>query len=293
MNTGSPNNSSFNKSSIIVSKAGYQPEKLSMLQKTYGVYRPVKGFNRFGKSIMGDTGEDRNRAYVEFINKELIQPLKRPKVPEAGYVPDDPLKWTVGCTKICNSSELLPKKQQYKDVTYHISNSPDYNKYYLQTDNISIKVPTEINRSAHQCPFLNMKAKYGAHSESKQGWVPREYTLTAANRGSVPYNIINYTMNPVSSAKSSDMMNKTLNNKKKGVAEFSDFTRPSYANFNKEYQQLLAENRNIFHNYNGIFSNLYDSAKKNGNICMPFRRSSGEVKDKEKHPTKEKHMTIN
>lgn len=281
MNTGSPKLSSFNKRSVIVAKKAFQPERLSLLQKSYGTYKPVNGFNRFRKSIIVDSGEDPNKAYVQFINRDLIQPLKRPTITEPSYIPDSPLKWTVGCTKKCNSPDLLPKKQQYIDVTYHKSNDSNYNKYYLQTDNISVKIPSEMSKSSDQCPFLNMKAKYGAHSESKQGWVPREYTHTVANRGSVPYNIINYTNNPVIGTKSSDMMNRTLNNKKKGVAAFSDYTRPSFPNFNKEYQQLLTENKNIFHNYNGIFSNLYDLAKKNGNIYIPFRRNYNDGKDKQ------------
>ena len=67
------------------------------------------------------------------------------------------------------------------------------------------------------------------------------------------------------------MLDRTLNNKKKGVAEFSDFTKPSHPNFNKEYQDLVAKDPKIFMRYKGIFSELYDSAWRNGNIYVPFR----------------------
>ena len=47
----------------------YKPPKLTQVQKNFGAFRPVKGFRRFGKGIIADTGEDPNRAYIEFLNK--------------------------------------------------------------------------------------------------------------------------------------------------------------------------------------------------------------------------------
>ena len=108
-----------NKNNISPLKNKYRPPKLSEVQKNFGVFRPVRGFRRFGKSIVADTGEDPNRAYVEFLNKDIIKPLYRPAPTEPQYVPDNPLKWTVGCTKKCNSPELLPKVEDEKKRLYN------------------------------------------------------------------------------------------------------------------------------------------------------------------------------
>ena len=253
----------------------YKPPKLTEVQKNFGAFRPVKGFRRFGKGIIADTGEDPNRAYIEFLNKDIVKPLYRPTPKEPQYVPDNPLKWSVGCTKKCNSPDLLPKIDPYRDYYYSPKKEEEVDKYlkhFIDTDHISIRVP-EISKSYDSSnSFLIRKANYGSHAESKAGWVPRTYDIeSVGNRNSVPYNIINNTDSNVSGAQRGTMLDRTLNNKKKGVAEFSDFTKPSHPNFNKEYQDLVAKDPKIFMRYKGIFSELYDSAWRNGNIYVPFR----------------------
>ena len=94
----------------------------------------------------------------------------------------------------------------------------------------------------------------------------------------VKYNILNNSDDSISSLKDDILMDTTANNKKKGVAEFEDFRNPSNPNFNQRYQKLIKENDHIFYNYKGVFSDLYDSAAKNGNIYMPFRRENDESK---------------
>ena len=273
-----------NKNNISPLKNKYRPPKLSEVQKNFGVFRPVRGFRRFGKSIVADTGEDPNRAYVEFLNKDIIKPLYRPAPTEPQYVPDNPLKWTVGCTKKCNSPELLPKVDPYKDYYYSKNTKEEVSKYlgnFLNTDHVIVRVP-ETSKSYEANSFLNRKAIYGAHAESKIGWVPRTYEIgSVGNRNSVSYNIINNNDTNVSGTKTGNMLDKTLNNKKKGVAEFSDFTKPSHPNFNKEYQDLIKKDPNIFCRYKGIFSELYDSAWRNGNIYVPFRADSEKNRKKD------------
>ena len=124
-----------------------------------------------------------------------------------------------------------------------------------------------------------MKRKYGSFAESESHWVHRVYKNgTIANRNSVNYNILNNSENNISGKREDALLDKNANHKKKGVAEFEDFRNPSNPNFNYRYQNLFKDNDKIFFNYKGVFSDLYDSAAKNGNIYMPFRREKDEFK---------------
>lgn len=94
------------------------------------------------------------------------------------------------------------------------------------------------------------------------------------NRSSVTYNILNNDSNSASGAIIVKMLDKKVTNKKKGVAEITDLTRPFHPNFNRNYKDYLNENPKIFNAYNGIFSHMYDAAHRNGNIVVPFRNST-------------------
>lgn len=266
-------------------KKAHNLPKLTKVQKTFGCYKPIKNGNRFLKDKIANTGEDPTQTFANFANKDLIHILKRdPLLIEPRYLPTNPLKWSMGCTKKCNSPLLLPKKQQFINYSYSSSSNPNYANHFISTDpvnRLSIKAFQINNNEANgQIPFLVMKSKYGSHSQSKLGWSAREDIHSVSNKSSVPFNIINWEKTPqiILRNASSNMFNKTLNNKKKGVAEFSDYTRLYNPNYNKEYRSLITENPKIFHQYNGIFSNLYDSAHKNGNIYIPFRRNASDIK---------------
>lgn len=254
--------------------------KLSPIQRTFGQYRPVKGFYRFGKDIIADTGEDANKAYVRFISKDMIKPLTRPTLKDPQYKPDinnNVLKWTVGCTKKCSHPEYLPKNDPYMNYHYACSSQDEIDKYkcnFLATDHIGIRVP-QINKTYDSNSFLHKKQQYGAHSETKCGWVPKRNSNTVGNRNSVPYNIINNNDYCISGAKSVGLLDRSVNNRKKGIAEFNDFARTSNPNFNEEYRKMYEKDGNVFMRYKGIFSELYDSAWKNGNIYLPFRKEGG------------------
>lgn len=255
--------------------------KLTMAQKTFGSYKPVKQANRFLKGMIANTGEDSIKTFSNFANKDLIQPLKRDSLfLKEKYIPTDPLKWSIGCTKKCNSALLLPKKKQLIDYTNASRNNPDYSSKFIPTDFVNILAIKASKSPSDGCSsFLDMKAKYGSHSQSKIGWSARDDVHSVSNKSSVPFNIINWEKTPeiILQNSSSNMFNKTLNHKKKGVAEFSDYTRLYNPNFNKEYQTLITENPKIFRQYNGIFSNLYDAAHRNGNIYIPFRRNASDI----------------
>ena len=65
-------------------------------------------------------------------------------------------------------------------------------------------------------------------------------------------------------------MNKTLNDRKKGIGEYADLTKTFRLNFNKDFAEKFKSNPFRFHKYTGIFSNMYDASHKNGNIIPPF-----------------------
>ena len=63
-------------------------------------------------------------------------------------------------------------------------------------------------------------------------------------------------------------------NKKKSVCEYSDLTRNFAIHLEKNYQKAIKDNPKRFLTYNGVFTYLYDASHRNGNISMPFRKSS-------------------
>jgi len=66
-------------------------------------------------------------------------------------------------------------------------------------------------------------------------------------------------------------MIKKITNKKKGITEIVDISKPFHPNFNKEYTKMYDHDKEVFKKYNGVFSNLYDSSHRNGNLVVPFR----------------------
>ena len=67
--------------------------------------------------------------------------------------------------------------------------------------------------------------------------------------------------------------------KKKGIGEYADLTKTFRVNLNKEFTQKINSNPYRFRKYKGIFSDMYDSSHKNGDIITPF----GKSKKKNKH----------
>ena len=201
------------------------------------------------------------------------------------------MKWSVGYTNECKDEKLIPKKQQYKDYYFLTRNKKDEEKYkdnYLPTDHISIRMP-KVSKSMDKkdnlenkyYPYLKMKSEFGTNQNSDSYWVPKiQNKATMSNKSSVGYDII--TNNDSISAKADGfgILDKASNNKKKGVAEFSDYLKPFNYNPNKRYLKCFDDNNNRFRFYKGVFSELYDSAAKNGNIYIPFR-GVDHSKDKE------------
>ena len=259
----------------------YREQKLSIVQKNFHTYKPVRPFNRFGKPKIANTGIDPSSVFINFNNKDAVQPYNSRESSVYNedyrkYIPTEPLKWSIGNSLICSDERLLPRRQQFKDYYFSEHRKEDEEKYkndYLSTDHISIRMPT-VSRSSEikNYPFLKMKSEFGTNQISDSYWVPKvQEKASMSNRSSVEYNIINNFDNPLTGVINVGILDKAVNNKKKGVAEFSDYLKPFNINPNKRYLKSYEKNNNRFHFYKGVFSELYDSAAKNGNIYMPFQ----------------------
>ena len=260
----------------------YREKKLTLVQKNFDCYKPVRPFNRFGKPKIANTGIDPSTVFINFNNKDPVQPYNAKDASIYNeyyhkYVPTEPLKWSIGNTCICNNEKLLPRKEQFKDYYFTIHHKEDEEKYrsnYLSTDHISIRMP-KISKSldSRSFPYLKMKSEFGTNQDSESYWVPQiQNRASMSNRSSVEYDIINNKNNPMTGAVNVGILDKALNNKKKGVAEFSDYLKPFNYNPNKRYLKYYDQNNNRFHFYKGVFSELYDSTARNGNIYIPFKK---------------------
>jgi hypothetical protein len=262
----------------------YREQKLALVQKNFHAYKPVRPFNRFGKPKIANTGIDPSTVFINFNNKDPTQPYnaKDSSVYNEDYrkyVPTEPLKWSVGNTYICNDERLLPRREQFKEYNFSKHIKEDEEKYrsnYLPTDHISIRMPKGSKSVDNRnFPYLQMKSEFGPNENSDSYWVPKiQDKATMSNRSSVEYNIINNQENPLTGVVNVGILDKAVNNKKKGVAEFSDYLKPFNYNPNKRYLKYYDKNNDRFLYYKGVFSELYDSAARNGNIYMPFKGDS-------------------
>lgn len=289
------------KERTITQKPRYILHKSLPAHNNFNVFHPVRPFNRFGKQKIYNTGIDPPKIFIDFINKDPEKPYKRYVSPiitnDTQFIPTSPLRWAVGCTKSCTKKEFVPKYDPFKEYNFikkvkynktintcpnSISyekeekeeNEQNLEKTYLPTDHISIREPNllklkEINKN--NFPFLKLKREYNITSESNSFWVPRNNANKSfSNKSSVDYNIINNLKDSISGKQKDTMFNKTLHNKKKGIGEFVVSQRPFGPNYNQTFIKLMKDNGNRFRRYKGIFTELYDSAIKNGNIFKPF-----------------------
>lgn len=107
-----------------------------------------KLYERFIPEKYANTGYDPNGKIIEFINKDVIRPIRRPDVYEKREKNIHRNQWAIDTTKICSSPNKLPKKQIFKE--YNFINREKINidieiprNYYLKTDHISVKTPKE------------------------------------------------------------------------------------------------------------------------------------------------------
>ena len=243
------------------------------------------------KPKKANTGVDPMQIFINFINKDFSKPYK--SALSSCYNNDkkdiqiENTKWSLGTTCNCPRKQFLPKADPYKNY-YFIKNDDNKNKdnlrmTYLSTDHISIKTPDMLNtidfkKIDNKKSVLNLK-KLNFNSESNSYWVPFNHQDdNNFNRSSVDYNIINYKNNKISGKREPTILEKSINNKKKGVTEFSQLQRPFEPNYSPKYAEMFRENNRRYMKYKGIYTQLYDSYNRNGNVYQPFSKSNSNEK---------------
>lgn len=208
-------------------------------------------------------------------------------------------KWALNMDKSCPDENNLPFVQPYKEYNNFFDRSrqsqEQVNKYknsFLDNDNISIRHFIKSDKKAFALKKISTdnddlhnlkrtflaKSLFGPHHETiNYSWIPQKGT-TINNRSSVNYNIISPKENKDDEFWSKkielSLMNKKINNRQKNIAEFSDLTAPFGLRINREFENQYNYNPDIFKNYMGIFSHMYQMSQRNGNLSVPFRKSS-------------------
>ena len=261
----------------------YKAHSLSKQQKIFNTISPVRPFNRFIRQKIYGTGEDPSSAFIHFMNKDGEKPYKKkisPIITEGIKKAIKNNKWSLGTTYITNKKEYLPKIDPYKEYcfTSRDKDKINTNKFlmtYLPTDHISLRNPElsktiDVDKKRNNS-YMSMKKKFHFNIESESYWKPYiNVDNNNFNRSSVKYNIINNKENKISGKKDISIIEKTVNNKKKGVTEFFHLQRDYEPNFSPKFSKFFKEYRSGFMKYKGLFTDLYDSYNKNGNIYQPF-----------------------
>ena len=265
----------------------YKAHSLSKQQKMFNTINPVRPFNRFIKTKIYNTGLDPSSAFIHFMNKDSEKPYKKniSSIIKEGIGNNtvQNIRWSIGTTYKCNNKNYLPKVDPFKEYYFTPRYDDDKNK-----DNIYLKTyssrDSKILRNndnfksleagkGKNLSYLNMKKKFNFNSESNSYWSPYASNNISNNfnRSSVKYNIITNQENMISGKRDMSIIEKTVNNKKKGVTEFYHLQRNYEPNYSLKFSQFYNENRNGFMKYKGLFTELYDSSNKNGNIYLPFK----------------------
>ena len=264
----------------------------NLKQKEFSRPRPQREYRRFPETKVALSGKDPNGKIQEFINKDIIRPLTRPSLYESFNIknpyykhidlyntkPNSNTKWALGTSCRAPNYDSLPKVQPFQTYyfppKYNNKDVEKYRAYSLKSDHIGIKVP-KIKKIEPKDSFLKLKHDYSVSTETKKEnrWVPYPSKNSINNLSSKDYDIINFLPIP-SNSSNCQIMNKTLNYRKKGVGEFSDLSKTFRVNINKDFVEKFEENPKRFYKYTGVFSNMYDASHKNGNIITPFGKKN-------------------
>ena len=180
--------------------------------------------------------------------------------------------WSLNTTKYCPIEKNLPKYQQFKNYYFHNVSEKDKEKYknsFISTDHISIHYPPSfINKKKSRMLFL--KKSFNPMMRSTESITPNSRKVFLGNRSSVSYNIISNEKQDENLKIPTDINKNKINFKSNSISKCLDSERPYSMHFNKQYKQAYLENPSVFKVYKGLFTGMYDSAIKNGNIYPPF-----------------------
>ena len=237
--------------------------------------RPVRIYKRFPQERVSCSGVDANQSFAEFSSHDIFKtPLVHKELyPQENFHQTSRTNWALQTIKRAPSYSALPKVQPFTTYYFHKPSKDKVEKYsnsYLNNDHISIKVPKRnIESNKEGISYLESKSLYNANTESEKTWEPKFKEVTLNNKSSVKYNIINHEDNNFDLRRT--VMKKGINNLAKGIGEFNDMNKIYGRNFSNEYNNAIKKNEFVFRTCNGIFSHLYDSAYRNGNLIVPFK----------------------
>ena len=133
------------------------------------------------------------------------------------------------------------------------------------TDNISFEPPAQNRKFQGVYDAMVTKAHYNKNSESTYLWAPRPVTvMNVNNRSGSSYDIINKLPLQYQTVQQNGVSAKQLFNRRKGVTESADLNSLSSLNPNVDMIRSITENPYEFRKMNGVFTNMYDSAKRFG-----------------------------
>lgn len=267
-----------------------EPKKsvsLTKTQKLFNTFEPVRPFARFLKTKEYASGIDPSRGFLHFMNNDAEKPLQKtisPIITEGIKCPkNQKLRWSIGTTYKCNSIDLIPKMEAYKEYFFterKKNENNDFDNTYIPTDHISLRKSDRFktieveDKNNYRFPFLKMKSDFNKMNEIGESgtfWKPSYKSDDKYyNRSSVTYNIINNKENTISGKKGTSLVERPGNNKKKGLNEFYELLRVYEPNYNPRYNNYHKKYKHGFFRYKGMFTELYDSYIKNGNIYQPF-----------------------
>jgi hypothetical protein len=120
-------------------------------------------YEKYIPEKFANSGVDPIKQIIEFANKDLIKPIKKPNIfsQEIDQKKLNSTTWAVGTTKTCTDIKNLPKKQDYKTYNFVKINEQDkekYKKIFNKNDNVSIKFPIE-NANKTSSSFIDVKSK--------------------------------------------------------------------------------------------------------------------------------------
>ena len=258
-------------------------------QKEFSRPTPSREYQRFLPTKKALSGMDANGTFSEFMKKDIVSPLYRRSLYTTFFDIKSPFykhnslyntkmnensKWALNTVARAPTFDNLPKLQPFKNYyfppKYNNKDPEKYRAVSLKTDHIGIKVP-KIKKVEKMNSFLKLKEDYSVSTETKieNWWRPFPSKNSIKNLSSKDYDIINFK--PIFGINSTfEMMNKTLNCRKKGNGEFLDLSKTFRVNANKDFIEKYGQNPTRFRKFTGVFSNMYDAAHKNGNIIKPF-----------------------
>ena len=255
----------------------------TLTQKIFNKPRPTRPYERFIPTKIALTGVDPSGTIKDFISNDIIAPLKREDIYYQTFTSENIdnsknkesfKRWALNTTARCNDYKSLPKLQPFTSYyfppKYNNKDIDNYRKFSLKTDHIGIQVP-RCEKVSPDKSFVKLKSDFDFNIETKKEneWVPFTAKHSTNNVSSKNYNIINFR--PIFTKNTGmHLLNRTLHFKKKGIGEFADLTKTFRVNVNKEFCNKFRDNPLRFRKYNGIFSDMYDSSHKNGNIIQPF-----------------------